>query len=226
MPKKIYRRTSRIRLIHRQEIWLPTVQGWGVAVVCAAALILLAMTHIHPFLAVTSPVKADVLVVEGWLTDYGLKQAVTEFESGAYRQLITTGVPLSTGSYLSEYHSFAELSAATLKALGLPKEKIVAVPAPAVVKDRTYASANAFYQWLANSNLRIEAVNLFTFDVHARRSWLIFKQVLAPKIKTGVIAVESQDYEPSKWWTSSEGVRKVISETIAYVYTRFLDWKG
>lgn len=226
MPRKIYHKTPKIRLIHRQEIWVPTFQGWGVAVAFAAAAIIFAITHIHPFLAVTLPVKADVLVVEGWLTDYALKQALTEFKSGSYRQLVTTGVPLSTGSYLSEYGNFAELSAATLQALGLPKDKTVVVPAPDVVKDRTYASATALHQWIVNSNLRTEAINLFTFDVHARRSWLIFKQVLAPKIKTGVIAVTSQDYEPSQWWSSSEGVRRVISETIAYVYTRFINWQG
>lgn len=226
MPRKIYHKTPKIRLIHRQEIWVPTVQGWGVAVAFATAASIFAITHIHPFLTVTLPVKADVLVVEGWLTDYALKQALAEFKSGSYRQLVTTGVALSSGSYLSEYNNFAELSAATLRALGLPKDKIVAVSAPSVAKDRTYTSATALHQWLANSNLRTEAINLFTFDVHARRSWLIFKQVLAPKIKTGVIAVASQDYEPSRWWTSSEGVRRVISETIAYIYTRFLNWKG
>lgn len=228
MPRKIYQtqKPSKIRLLHRQEMWIPTAQGWGVAIAFAASLIIFAITHIHPFLAVTSPVKADLLVVEGWLPDYALKQALTEFKSGSYQQIITTGVPLEKGYYLSEYKNFAELSAATLKVLGSKTEKLVAVPAPDVLKDRTYASATAFRQWLSTSNLRVEAINLLTLDVHARRSWLLFKQVLAPKIKAGVIAIETQDYVPSKWWKSSEGVRKVISETIAYIYARFFNWRG
>ncbi|MBW4641257.1 MAG: YdcF family protein [Gloeocapsa sp. UFS-A4-WI-NPMV-4B04] len=129
------------------------------------------------------------------------------------------------GYYLAEYKTFADLSAATLKALGLKTEKLIAVPTPDVIKDRTYASAIAFRQWLLNSDLKIKSINLYTFDVHSRRSWLLFKQVLAPKIKVGVIATKTLDYEPNKWWTSSEGVRSVISETIAYIYARFLNFK-
>ncbi len=95
-----------------------------------------------------------------------------------------------------------------------------------MIKDRTYASAVTFRQWLLNSNLKVQSINLYTFDVHARRSWLIFKEVLAPKIKTGVIAVKTRDYEPNNWWSSSEGVRSVISEAIAYIYARFLNLRA
>ena len=211
----------RIRLIHRQEKWTLTVQGWGVTLLSIAALMIFTITHIHPFLAVTSPIVADVLVVEGWIADYALKQASAEFESGSYRQIITTGIPLERGSYLAEYKNYAELSAATLKALGLAKEKLVAIPTPDVIKDRTYASAVAIRQWLSKSNLNVKSINLYTFDVHARRSWMLFKQVLAPKIKVGVIAAETLDYDPNKWWSSSAGVRTVIDETIAYIYALF-----
>ncbi|NEQ28448.1 MAG: YdcF family protein, partial [Microcoleus sp. SIO2G3] len=72
----------------------------------------------------------------------------------------------------------------------------------------------------------LESVNLFTNDAHARRSWLIYKQVLAPKIKVGVIAAEPAEYDPKKWWVSSEGVRTIISEAIAYVYALFVKWKA
>ena len=212
---------SKIRLIHRQQRWTLTAQGWGIAIAFTASLIIFAITQIHPFLAVNSPIKADVLVVEGWLPDYALKQALVKFESDSYRQIITTGTPLPTGYYLAEYKNFAELSAATLKALGLETEKLVVISTPDVVKDRTYASAAAVRQWLFSSDLKLESINLFTFDVHARRSWLSYEQALAPKIKVGVIAVESLDYDSNNWWSSSAGVRSVISETIAYIYARF-----
>ena len=38
------------------------------------------------------------------------------------------------------------------------------------------------------------------------------------KVKVGVIAIENEEYDPKRWWVSSEGVRTVINETIAYVY--------
>lgn len=224
MPSKHQnKKIQSICLIHRQEKWALTAQGWLVVITFAATLIFFTITHIHPFLSITSPIKADLLVVEGWLPDYAIKQALTEFETGSYNKIVTTGGPLPTGYYLAEYKTFAELSAATLKALGLEKEKLIAVTAPEVIKDRTYASAVTFRQWLSSSNLKVKSINLYTFDVHTRRSWLIFKKVLAPKIKIGVIAAKTRDYQPNNWWSSSAGVRSVICEVIAYIYAHFVN---
>jgi hypothetical protein len=215
-----------MRLIHRQEMWLLTTQGWLVTLAFIAALMLFCITHIHPFLAPNSPIKADILLVEGWIQDYAIKDAMREFERGGYQKLITTGLPLEKGYYLAQYKNFAEMAAATLIALGFDQNKLVAVPAPEVARNRTDASATALRQWLANSNLKVNSINLVTFDVHARRSWLIFKQTLAPEIQVGVIAINSVSYNPKYWWIYSEGVRSVISETIAYIYARFVDWRA
>ncbi|MHC5597723.1 MAG: YdcF family protein [Nostoc sp.] len=217
----------KIKLIKRQEMWTLTAQGWAIAMALIAYLIFFTITHVHSFLAVTSPIKsAEVLVVEGWLPDYAIEKALTEFKNGSYHQVITTGGTLGKGNYLTGYNNFAEVSAATFIKLGLEAEKVVAVPTPLVVKDRSYASAAQFHRWLTNSNLQIESINLFSLDVHTRRSWLLFKKLLNPEIKVGVIAAKTQDYASEKWWASSEGVRTVIDEAIAYLYARFLNWKA
>jgi Ni,Fe-hydrogenase III small subunit len=215
----------KIRLIKRQEMWTLTAQGWVIAIALMISVMFFNITHLYPFLAVTSPIKADVLVVEGWVTDYAVEQAFTELKSNSYRQIFTTGGPVERGFYLAEYNNFAAIAAATLKKLGVQPEKVTVVPTPDVIKDRTHASAIALRQWLANSNLPINSMNLLTSDAHARRSWLIFQQVLAPKIKVGIIAAKPLNYNPNKWWTSSEGVRTVISETIAYIYALFVNWR-
>ncbi len=217
----------KIRLIKRQQIWTLTAQGWVIFIATAAYLILLTIPHVQPFLAVNSPIKAaDALVVEGWIPDYGIQQALTEFNSSSYRLVITTGGSIERGSYLTGYKNFAEVSAATFRKLGLAPEKVVAVPTPSVTKDRSYASAAEFQRWLSKSDINIKSINLFSWDVHSHRSWLLFKQILAPKIQVGVIAGKNQGYDPTKWWVSSEGVRTMISETIAYIYARFLNWKA
>jgi uncharacterized SAM-binding protein YcdF (DUF218 family) len=217
----------KVKLIKRQEMWTLTAQGWAMAIALIAYLIFFTITHVHSFLAVTSPIKsAEVLIVEGWLPDYAIEEALTEFENGSYRQIITTGGTLGKGSYLTGYKNFAEVSAATFIKLGLEAEKVVAVPTPFVLKDRSYASAAEFHRWLSNSNLQIESINLFSLDVHTRRSWLIFKKLLNPDIKVGVIAGKTQDYDPNKWWSSSAGVRTILDETIAYIYAQFLNWKA
>jgi len=34
----------------------------------------------------------------------------------------------------------------------------------------------------------------------------------------GVIAIEHREYDPKHWWVSSNGVRTVLDELIAYAY--------
>ena len=215
----------KISLIRRREMWAITREGWVIAMMGLIIFTILMLKNIHPFLAVNSPIKADVLVVEGWLPDYAIESAIAEFKKGGYHQLITTGVPLSKGYYLAKYKNYAELTAATCIALGFDRDKVVAVPAVSVVKHRTAASAIALRDWLSTSALKVNSINLYSLGTHARRSWKIFKEVLNPEIKVGIIAAEPQDYNSQEWWTSSEGFRIVTGEIIAYLYARFVDWK-
>ena len=215
-----------MRLIQRKEVWLPTSQGWLFILVFTLTLMLFTVNHIHSFLAPNFPIKADVLVVEGWMEDYAIKSAMQEFKRGGYQKLITTGTPLEQGHYLSQYKTTAEVSAATLIALGFPPDQLVAVPAPQVVRNRTAASAVALGEWISQSNLNIKSINLCSSDVHSRRSWLMFKQALAPKIQVGVISVDSDSYNPKQWWIYSAGVRSIISEAIAYLYARLVSWNA
>jgi hypothetical protein len=202
-------------------MWTLTVQGWVLIITLITFLIGFSITQIHSFLAPQQPIQADVLIVEGWMPDYAIEQAVNVFNRGGYRLIITTGGAVERGSYITGYKSFAEVSAATLKVLNVPEEKIIAVPTERVVKDRTYASAVEFKQWLNRSNLKLESVNLFSFDVHSRRSWMLFQKIIEPQTKVGIISANSRDYQPNKWWASSSGVRFILNEGIAYIYAQF-----
>lgn len=216
----------KIRLIRRREMWAITREGWVIASAGLIIIMLFIITNIHPFLAVTSPIKADILVVEGWLPDYAIESAIAEFKKGGYSQLVTTGLPLSKGYYLAKYKNYAELAAATCIVLGFDQDKLVAVPAASVVKHRTAASAIALRDWLSTSSVKVNSINLYSFGAHARRSWIVFKEVLNPEIQVGIIAAEPQDYNPQEWWKSSEGFRTVTGEMIAYIYARFVDWEN
>ena len=209
----------------RRKSWTLTWSGWVVLLVTLIIYIVVICNNLYSFLSVQAPLpQADVLVVEGWLPDYGVEAAIAEFEKNSYQKIITTGLPLSLGFYLAEYKTFAELSAASFQALGFNSEQLVAVPGPKVRKDRTYYSAIALRDWLSNSELEVNSINLFSFGPHTRRSLLLFKKALEPTVKVGAIAVDPLEYDPENWWQSSEGVRSIISETIAYTYARFL-WK-
>lgn len=214
------------RLIKQQEIWTLTFQGWLIFLTAFAISIFFIISKLYSFLAVTAPLKsADVLVVEGWISDYALKKAADEFKYGSYSQILTIGATVDQGFYLAEYNNFAEISAATLQKMGIPKEKLIAIPVPHTNTNRTIASAVALQQYIKDQNLPIKSINLFTSDAHARRSWLIFKNAFSPTIQVGIIATNSPTYNSNKWWSSSEGVRVVMSEAIAYIYALFINWK-
>ena len=68
------------------------------------------------------------------------------------------------------------------------------------------------------------SLNVMTEDAHARRTWLLFREALGPDVQVGIISVPNPDYDAAHWWRSSEGVREVIDETVAYVYAKFLFW--
>ena len=169
---------------------------------CIGVAICLAILNLHPFLAKNAPIKAAVLVVEGWLPDYAIEAAAAEFKHGAYQKLMTIGGAIPRGFYLSEYQNFAELSAATLIAIGVNPAHILIVADPSQSPGRTASAATILDRWLATSGLQITAINLFTLGTHARRSYLLFKHILAPEIAVGIIASEPLNYDSNRWWHS------------------------
>lgn len=214
-----------MKLIYRQEIWLPTAQGWLVTIVCLASAMLFLGTHIYSFLALNRPIKADVLVIEGWMHDDAFKDVIKEFERGGYKKLITIGPSLHEGYHLTIYKNFAERGAAVLIKLGLDPDKVIAVETPFVHTNRTYASAVALRKWIEDSDLKVEALNLYTFDVHSRRNWLTFSKTFSPEVKVGVIPLQPFSYDPKQWWNSSTGVKSIILEAVAYIYASFVNWR-
>jgi len=209
-------------LLRRRECLLPTWRGWLLLLLAGLLLATFAVKKAQSFLAVTDPVTGGALVVEGWAPDYALKDVVAEFRRHHYTRLYVVGVPLEQGAPLSEYKTSAELGAATLLKLGLDRDSVQAVPTPAVRQDRTYASALALKQWLQQHNAMPAELNLISLGAHARRSRLLFEKAFGQDARVGIIALENQDYDPEHWWKSSQGVRTVTDELIAYGYARLV----
>lgn len=198
--------------------WTLSIRGWLFLLISCLVIFILILTKLQPFLVVSQPISAQILVVEGWLDEYAMKAAKTEFEQGKYELILTTGEVVGEGSLLEKYESYAGLAAAVLTNLGVNPEKIVTIPTPRLKKDRTAASALAVKNWLLGSALPIKNINLYSYDAHSRRSWFIYSRVLHPQFKVGILAYQSPFYDPAKWWATSEGFRSVLSEAIAYLY--------
>lgn len=206
------------KILRQRVCYMPTWRGWLLLLVAVASALFILLHTVQPFLAKNSPLVTDVLVVEGWLPDDALQDAAAEFARGHYRKLYVTGGPLQQGSYLAAYKTHAELGAMTLHQLGISKDRIVAVSAPFVQKDRTIASAMTLRDMLQRQPEVIAEFNLVSMGVHARRSQHLFQSVFAPDTRVGVIAVDDHSYAAEAWWKSSQGVRTVLGESVAWLY--------
>jgi hypothetical protein len=108
----------------------------------------------------------------------------------------------------------------SLVAAGVPGAAIVEAMGAPVHQDRTYHSAVNVRRWLESQGITSSSVDVITLGPHARRSRLLFEAALGPDVTVGVYAVPDPRYDLAHWWRSSEGVRSVLGETIAYVYAR------
>jgi len=206
--------------IRKRRVLTPI--GWAVLLIGFSSVLISIMLFVHPFLAPTKPVGGDILVVEGWLPNYALEKAKEQFQQGGYQLLVTTGGKIGRGFHLSEYKTWAELAASTLKNLDFPEDKIIAVPVHKnFKKDRTYHSILALQRRLYEEGFNEASIDMVSLGVHARRSWFLYEKVFS-SVNVGVVAIFPNDYDASRWWLSSVGVRNVISESIAYLYARFI----
>jgi len=206
-------------LISRKPRWGLTIRGWLGILLAIVLLFCLALFKLEAFFSYSAPVEAQVLVVESWIGDIPLQGAIAEFQRQPYRLLVTAGSDLRRGQLLSQYKDYAHLSEATLIELGFDPEKIQAIRTPIVDRDRTLNSALAVKKWLKQNEIGLSGINVYSEDVHGRRSWLIYRKVFEPEIQVGVISHPAISYDPKRWWTSSEGFKRTIGECISYLYT-------
>ena len=210
-------------LVNRKERWGLSWRGVSVVAVIATSICWGWFAFIYPFLAVTERVETRLLVVEGWIPQFAINAAASEFRSGPYHRVFTTGGPIhGAGGFAEDYSTAASLGAERLTRAGLKRDQVQMVPSQISARDRTYSSAIALRDWLVQNAVTVTAINIVTEDVHARRTRLLFQKAFGDGVKVGVIAVPSPDYDPAQWWRSSEGVRGVLGETIAYLYARLI----
>jgi hypothetical protein len=190
----------------------------------AALALFITQRNLYPFLAVMNQASGEFLVVEGWVPGYGLRQAVTVFKEGGYRGILTSGCVVSDEWGDRTELTYADVGADKLRKLGLKADVVTPVPCRSWRQDRTYNSALAVKTWFEKNGVAVRAIDVVTVGPHARRSRLLFQKALGNRIKVGIIPVKSNEYDPSRWWESSDGFREVIGEEIAYLYARLLFW--
>jgi hypothetical protein len=208
-------------MLKRKESIVLTYRGWLLFSIIAICLFYLVFNNVYSFLAVTDIVKADILVVEGYLPEHALKEVFKDYQRGDYSLLITIGGELESGHLISKHRNYAEFAASIFKRYGINVDAMKAVPANSAVKDNLYAPAISLKRWIKQSGLSIKAVNICSLALSARKARLIIQRTLGGKIKVGIISYESHAYGPENWWKSSIGLKTIIDEIVEYLYTLF-----
>ncbi len=209
-------------LLRRRVAVVPTLRG---LILCALVVLVVGICvfrSVQPFLAVNRPIGGDVLVMEGWIPDYAMREALIAFRTHPYKMMIATGGPMPQGMVYSTYGTYAEFGAATLKDFGLGADSIITVPSPNVGRDRTHQEGVSLRAWLGSHPGSFASLDVFSFSSHARRTRLLYRMALGPDVKVGVYSSRDLGYDPAGWWKTSNGVRQVSDEVFAYLYAKLL----
>lgn len=213
-------------LFRRCQWVLPTLSGWLVILAVLGLVCVFGARNAAAFLAIDEPVGGDYLVIEGWLAKDELDQALHYFGSDGYAFVITVGGPIQ-----SDFHgidkNYAERAADYLVKQGLPGEKLAAViAAPYTPRGRTFLNATVTRDWFASNGIALERLDVFTSDVHARRSRYLYELAFAGEVDVGVIPSQPNWFELDDWWRSSDSGKRVALELVGWAVDRCCFFPG
>jgi hypothetical protein len=206
--------------VQRAAKWSPALLGaFAMVVVLAFSMIWLCI-YGESFFSLTRRLPAEVLVVEGWIGDEGVRAAAAEFERGGYRYIVATGAQVPERRDPANY---AEIAEQELIRLGIPQDKIIIAPIREVEHRRTFKFAVAAWLALQKRGIHPEAINVLTLGPHARRSRLVYAKVWAPDAQVGVIAWEPPYYQTEPWWRSIGRTKCFLKEIVGYPFEVLLN---
>ena len=210
-----------MRLFTRRERWGLAPAGWALLMALIVGCTVLGGRQLNRFLTLDQPVGAPIMVVEGWLPRYAYREAARRFLEGGYERVVVAGLRDDDYRHSGDGRP-DDFGAADLIASGVPRGNVYTAIADNPSRDRTYHAALAVKHALESQRMATASIDVVTLGAHARRSRLVFAKALGGDRRVGVIAIEDRLFDPTHWWRSSEGVRTVLGEAIAYLYARFV----
>ncbi len=96
------------RFLVRRQRWTLTWTGRLLTLTVAAVLTVILVRGLCGFLAISSPVGGQFLVVEGWMPTYVYREAATQFLKGGYRRIIAVGTTSEDADGEKDLPEYAE----------------------------------------------------------------------------------------------------------------------
>lgn len=213
----------KLQLCQRKQVWWPTWQGWLVLLVIGLLCPLAILETAEGWLAVTGRVRANVLVVEGWVDLDAIQSAISEYHNGEYQYVITIGGFPEYGWLCRSGLTYAQMAAEELQRLGLSTNQVLAAACGLVKRHRSYEYALSAKRCVETNHIVLSGVNVLTTGTHARRSRLIFHKVFGASVPVGVIAYLDPDEADMAWWESSSRTKGIITEGVAWLHELLLN---
>jgi len=175
------------------------------------------LVNTYKFLAIEKKTGSRILVVEGWIDEKCVANALDLYESNGYEILVVTGVPITQWTYSSPFTNMADATAESIRRMHF-KDSVYRIVVPSnILRDRTYSTAVAMKMKFEEWQLPYEHFDLYTVGAHSRRSYLVYKKVFSES-HIGLIADTDASFDPERWYGTSRGFRIVLSELISYFY--------
>ncbi|NIR30263.1 MAG: hypothetical protein GWN84_13320 [Gammaproteobacteria bacterium] len=206
-------------LIRRRNLWLPTWFGWLLLALTLIATAVILGRNLYRFLSPNEPVRAEVLVVEGWMPESALEEALNKFVAADFRFLVTSGGPITHWTAYVPFSTYAGFAADFYKRRGISPESVIAVPTPASAQNRTFLSAVMVREWAYGLAQPPSAINVYSYGPHARRTRLLYRLAFGPGVEIGILSATPDRYRGETWWRTSEGAKVVFTELIAWLWT-------
>jgi hypothetical protein len=170
------------------------------------------------FMAPEGTGEADVAILEGdeSLETGAVNTAVTLLSSGrASRIVIVIHQRSEKSKQFALDENYPDLVSRKLKALGLSEKQFTIVVAPV---DHPITLIEATIVLAKLSKEGVHDALLLAKGFHARRSFLVYQHI-GKQYDIKIIPVAYfNDYPLSDWWTSEEGLKDFVSETIKLFY--------
>ncbi|GMT45667.1 MAG: hypothetical protein IEMM0006_1499 [bacterium] len=208
----------KFRLVVKKYCRRLTFSGWLVLLLMLILIYRIWLGNVGGWLSLNHPIKAKTLVVEGWIEDYALKNAVGYYEKNGYEHLIVTGIPITQWHDYVAFKNTAEGAEAVIKGDGFKDSIYQAVIPRSVTINRTYNTAVATRILFEKHPGWGKTFNVYSVGVHARRTRLMFERAFGDEYKIGIIADTDRTFDPEHWWKSSKGFRNVSNEFVAFNY--------
>ncbi|MDP3462289.1 MAG: hypothetical protein Q8S18_05840, partial [Bacteroidales bacterium] len=130
-------------LFRKKVLVVPTFLGSVIILFIVSLVAFFAFRSTYSFLAMQKTPKAKILVVEGWIDQSCVKNALELFAAKDYAYLIVTGVPITQWTYSSPFTNMADATEGIMKRLKFQDTIYKAIAPSNVLRDRTYSTAIA-----------------------------------------------------------------------------------